>query len=1073
MLSLTHLFLHNWHRFSSQLIDVTDGLCLTGPDGADAQAVMDAIQFALLGDPARVQFAPSRLGFAQDVESYARGRMGEDRWLRTGNAVSYVILEFTETLDGGKTTCGLCIETGPRRATEYAWFILPDALNPKSFVTTGRPLPRLELRALLRNWRGARHFERAHDYQTELLGRLGGLDDRFLNLLQRAMHFEPLPRLDDFLAEWLLPPAPLDLTPLRRARERLGQLRPEAERLEKRLNALSPLLKSQNEVKRLTALRDGQTVLAALLRANAATRNVEAIQRHIAGLQEGLAATQQEMEIARAKVAETEARVREAERLEFEDGQGRRRDNLNWQLKHTTHLADSIRDHRTALGRDLNAAADGLRPLLPKPDLGPEEQFTLRELLEGIAAANRTGLTPALGPLVEAAATKLETATTRIGGTRVRLMDQIAELRRQADSLSREEEQLKTQAWPSLPPGVARMQELLTPLIGKKPPLLYEFIEVPDARWQNAVEAMLGPLRFHTIVSATWYEAARRALDEARAEVGEAGLHDPTRQYVTPPQPGSLAEKVKTIYPDLRMYVDALLGDVMTCETVEELSRYPRAITPGVIVQSGWSAHFVPPTQYQPVVIGKNAERLRKESRDRELAEVREKLSEFNRKGAELTAQLEHTETVLGHLRHAARLPALRERLNAPLDDADYRGEIAALEAALRGLDMTTAAQFVEQAKGLRLELAGLNRARDDLSHKIVSLELDLRARHNELAAAKTDSADREREAAEARAKFANVLAGAEDALAGSLKQADLAEAIREAERKERDFDSRVREERQRLTDAATSFNVSFQFVAQPSDPHEERYAQLHARLAETELPRCREQIASSEQDIDEELRDHVLRSLRERLAEAGQALTAMNDTLAGLSMDGRTYRFTAESAPDMGSLIALIADDDPSSETLSQLYETLTGPNLDERLVDYRRYLSYAIEIKDVDGAMSRLNPADPDTQAAFYLTIAASFVQAYRIRAGRGAAFGREGRPAIRLAPFAAAFAKMDTDQIGPTLDLFQRLGLQVVAATPLERCDYLVPKLATTAVLTSVGNTTLVEPYRNFAAQVVGSY
>lgn len=1064
MLSLTHLFLHNWRRFSAQLLDVADGLCLTGPDDADSLAAMDAIQFALLGDPARVRFANSRLGFAHDVESYARGRVGDDRWLRTGNTVSYIILEFSDTLDGNKTSLGICIETGPRRVTEYAWFILPDALNPKSFVTTGRPLPRLELRALLRNWRGAKHFERSHDYQTELLNRLGGLDDRFLNLFQRALTFEPLYRLDEFLAAWLLPEALLDLTPLRRARERLGQLRPEAERLDKRLNALGPILKSQGEVKRLTDLRDQHTVLAALLRAIAAGRDVEKVQKHIAQLQEQLAGTSKEMETTRATVSETEAKVREAERLEFEDGQGRRRDNLQWSLKYTTRIADSIRDHRAALQRDLNTAADGLRPLLPKPDLGPDEQLALRELLEGIAAANRGTLTPTIAPWAEAAAVKLETATIRIGGTRVRLLDQIAESRKQAETLSREEERLKTQTLPSAPPGVARLQELLTPLIGKKPLLLYEFIEVPDVRWQNAVEAMLGPLRFHAIVSATWYEGARKALAEARGELGEAELHDPTKQYVTPPQPGSLAGKVKTIYPDLRMYVDALLGDVMTCETVEELSRHPRAITPGVIVQSGWSTHFVPPTQYQPVVIGRNAERLRKELYDRELAEVRGKLSEVNHRTAELTAQLQNTETALGHLKHAAKLSSLRERLNAPLDDSEQRNEIAGLEADLRGLDMSTAAGFAERAKGLRLELAGLNRTKENLSHRIVSLELDLRARHTGLAAARTESAEREREMAEARAKFAKVVTPAEESLAASLKQADSVEAIRDAERKERDFDSRAREERQRLTDAAASFNVAFQFVAQPSDPNEERYGQLQARLATTELPRCREQIASSEQDIEEELKDHVLRLLRERLALAGQTLTAMNDTLAELGVAGKTYRVAAEAAPEMQALHNLIADDDPGPETLGQLFEALTGPDADERLVDYRRYLSYVVEVKEADGKVSRLNLADPETQAAFYLIIAASFVQVYRIRAGR------EGRPTIRLAPFASAFAKMDTDQIGPTLDLFQRIGLQVVAGTPLERCDYLVPKLATTAVLTSAGNTILVEPYRNFAAQVL---
>jgi hypothetical protein len=73
------------------------------------------------------------------------------------------------------------------------------------------------------------------------------------------------------------------------------------------------------------------------------------------------------------------------------------------------------------------------------------------------------------------------------------------------------------------------------------------------------------------------------------------------------------------------------------------------------------------------------------------------------------------------------------------------------------------------------------------------------------------------------------------------------------------------------------------------------------------------------------------------------------------------------------------------------------------------------------------------------------------------------------MRLVAFDEAFSKMDQDRIGATLDLFQYFKLQIVTATPLERCEYLVPKICTNLVLTSVGDHVIVEPYRNYEARL----
>lgn len=171
--------------------------------------------------------------------------------------------------------------------------------------------------------------------------------------------------------------------------------------------------------------------------------------------------------------------------------------------------------------------------------------------------------------------------------------------------------------------------------------------------------------------------------------------------------------------------------------------------------------------------------------------------------------------------------------------------------------------------------------------------------------------------------------------------------------------------------------------------------------------------------------------------------------------------------------LLALFAATKQQSQPLSLLIQLgLTDQEKLEQaqITDYRRYLSYDIDVIERDGTRSRLSKimgqtSGGETQTPFYVTIAASFVQLYKINE-------RSKRSTIRIVAFDEAFSKMDQDRIGSTLDLFHHFGLQIITATPIERCEYLVPKMCTTLVLTGLKDRqqrVLVEPYRNYAARL----
>jgi hypothetical protein len=121
------------------------------------------------------------------LDTYVRGKIGEDRWLRPVNTMAYLALEFWDRMRDAKLTVGACIEAGEGKGPsgDRMYFILAEALDPGLFLRDGRELARRELKQLLKNRRGARSFESLE----QMLDRLGGLNPRFHELFLRALTF--------------------------------------------------------------------------------------------------------------------------------------------------------------------------------------------------------------------------------------------------------------------------------------------------------------------------------------------------------------------------------------------------------------------------------------------------------------------------------------------------------------------------------------------------------------------------------------------------------------------------------------------------------------------------------------------------------------------------------------------------------------------------------------------------------------------------------------------------------------------------------------------------------------------
>lgn len=617
-----------------------------------------------------------------------------------------------------------------------------------------------------------------------------------------------------------------------------------------------------------------------------------------------------------------------------------------------------------------------------------------------------------------------------------------------------------------------------------------ELLEVNDPRWQNAVEAMLGRRRFNLVVAPEHFHAAARELDRARAEerLYDVGLIDlaAAQRDGRPAQPGSLATRVQAPTAAVRAYVDAVLGDIIACETVDELGRHRRAVTPEVVAYGEFTVRAVRPETYTPNFIGQKARQSQIEARQRELDAIGREL-------ADLAPQVQAAEALSRALNRQAQLAGLRERLNARLDDAELQTTLAELQAQRGALDLSGVAALEQEVRRLEAIVRREGEAQRQADREFARLTTELQIEARQRDQAEREAADREAEVRSAETERPEAVAGAAELFSPRRQAADLLDEVRNAESTAKRFETGAKHEADALFELGTAYNLDYHFSANARDPREGRYADERERLAAADLPSYRERIEQADREADHELREHVLHTLREQIAEARRKLNLINDGLGQLDFGTERYRFRAEPADDAREFYDLITADSQllgrgslfesqfyqeHQAAFDRFYEALTRKPQSEqdrrdqdRLTDYRRYLNYDILVIDkATGRESRLSrimnqTSGGETQTPFYLTIAASFVQLYRIQE-------RTRRPTIRLVAFDEAFCKMDQDRIGATLDLFHKFDLQIITATPLERCEYLAPKICTSLVLTAVRDTVHIEPYRNYAARLAES-
>ena len=1067
MKTLTRIRLINWHLFENTTITCHGTTYFIGVNGVGKSTVLDAIQFALVGGQRDVRFNQAALsGGKRTLASYVRGELGTEgqRFLR-GDATGVVALEFRNP-DGTFFVHGAVIDAfEDGRNPEITYFIVHHAAlddewffkAPGQLFDTRSFKRHLEHFALLPSG-GARAqvFTRLEDYRFHLLNRLGQLKESFTAKIVKGLAFSPLTNIREFVQLYLLDENLVDVKTLQAQLETLRHFESLAADVRERIAALDRIEDFDRERTKQQRLRI----------TNGYVRRRAEADRHVGQLKD------RRLELDEVRLSLSRA--------------ARQREDLDEQLKRANA---ALLDAQITLQTDANAQrekvlCEKIAPLeIELRDLRQREARVadmlarevddarqLREMLlsdgQAIPAALDDFIAqPRLNiqPLIST----LETLGQDYAHQAALLNEQLRALREEAAQLDREIQQLhsgdREASYESAAPQAMKLQRLLRAelnLADDEILFLCTLLHVPDEAWQDAVEGWLGRNRFTLLVPPAHYAAAMKLYRERRQTLDLYGvaLLDTARvrQHPRSASPGSLAAEVHATDPAARAFIDLLLGGAIKCDSLEALREQRLGVTRDCFVRRNFTDSHLNPHVYHRWFIGERALPRQIEQRAARLKDIADQLAALNDR---LAARHERLALTRDKVRRFVELEHLLPDLDrlplAVTRLADLKAELAAIDTRSAGALRAEVERWRAEANRVQEQTTQLDRQIGASEKQAETIERDLIPQLEQAIAIALHDAQ-EFPAHENAGELIEEVSKEYDR---RRERQPLETVLQNAARYESDYQSAESRSRDRLREAKQAYSLKYDF-GYDEDEDAARYLIERQKFVESELPQYEARIAAQRALAEQELVENFIHRLREQIEEARQQLDYLNDTLKELRFGGERFEFITKAEPSLRQVYDMVMDsqailgDSLFESDFRQkhqagwdvLFERLTAKDSDEaaqelrELQDYRNYLQYDIRIQYPGGdraLLSHINAkkSGGETTTPFYVAMAASFAQAYRLNQPRAS-------DTIRLALFDEAFSKMDTARTASALQFMREAGLQVLLATPPDKSGALLP-------------------------------
>lgn len=1093
---MKRLLLIHWHYFTHETIYFDKINFLTGKNASGKSTIVDALQLVLLCDTSGTFFNKAARGRGnRTLSGYLRGELGDDeesgfRYLREGRFTSYIALEFYDEEKDKFFTVGCCFDTYAENDMQKLFFRFDNAMPDHEFIVDKVPMDITALRLYIKERYTAGHSYTTdvnRDFKQDLYGKLGGLRDRFGQLLKKAVSFNPNVDIQQFISEFVCDPQQtVDVSRMQENIRSYKNLERETSVLKERIELLSQIIDTHQA---FATYRQNEILYSYLIdRARLSIKENE------------LSDARQRSDIYRDKLTSLKS---ELEQLKTEQSRFQNERDIMQVNLHNNKQAQVLEQMQTQIAekeqqiRVLNnelqrytallvrnvtswfASASALLQIIKGVDysiinpilvsridalIGESEQ-----LLGDISSLRSPDVSAILnvgkdGLLHHAAAA--DSIKSQSDGLVRRFDEEQKVVAINRTALQKEQQSLESGIY-QFPQDVIDLKEAIYSHLhlksgsAVKVAIVAEVAEIKNDRWRNVIEGYLNTQKYYLIVAPEHFSTAIQVYDHIKRQksIYNTGIVDVEKlKRLTPTRdPGSLAEEIDTDDPNVRLFLDFTLGRVKKCEHVGELRRHRTAVTDDGMLYQNFVVRAMNPNRWEKPAIGQCAIKQRLEAVKREIMDLTEKIlmyssikSAFGHGSGIVFLSQSDAEQIIASATNFGQIPEIEQeiqRLNREMETVD-RSAVDALQKRIAQLGETLS----ELGKNIEQQIKDSGALEEQLrvcsEETIPKLTKELIAMRVQLE--ETFPSEWVEETGAPR--YIRELSTRGDA--ANIERAFPRELSRSVNAKDAMWDE--------LRNSRRKYNDSYKMGHDVNAVDNEVYDNAWLELSDIKLPDYLSKIEDARSKAFEQFQEDFLSRLQNNINDAKRQIDGLNSALSGSSFGEDTYRFRIVARPEYKRYYDMIVDpmlleggynllteqyNAKYKEEIAELFSIITNESENAKaqahddyekrvqaFTDYRTYLTFDLEVINKDGESQRLSKtlgkkSGGETQTPFYIAVLASFAQLYRIGRDRTA-------NTSRIILFDEAFSKMDGERIVLSVELLRQFNFQVVLSAPPDK-------------------------------------
>ncbi|NTW71345.1 MAG: AAA family ATPase [Eubacteriaceae bacterium] len=1061
---LTRIRLINWHYFVNETISVNGSFLISGENTAGKSTVLDAIQLVLTTNHRKFNTAANEKS-SRDLKGYVRCKTGneDNAYIRTGSVITYVALEFYEEKAARYFTLGVKIDSPDEESKlTIKWFREEGRLEELSFLTSGRPSMTEEFR---RNDRKVNLISQISEAKARFGQRLGNLEDRFFDMIPKSLAFKPMDNVKEFINRFILAEKTIEVATLRNNIASLKELEDLMCITKEKIDDLKSILSKNEEI--IVKDREIKTneVLIRKAEIEAKKLEVEFLEKNSQMISHELQSEQNRFE--RLSSSLQNERDRQTS-LQVAMGQNE-----------TVQLIKDTRHRIEILKKDKDNAQQSLDKL-NKMLKNMSEALTLLNQFE-VYVISRENLMSLGSAEIDAGLKsehlfllkkELSALLDDYSSDNVRQKDLLENYKSQKIKLEQEIRNLKNKKM-TYPENTVKLvmalnKEFLRQGIRSEPRILSDLLEITDPKWQNAVEGYLNTQRFYIIVEPQHYKVALEVYNRIKKEVHTVGLVNTGKLDIkVGADREALAYVMKSENRWAKAYVIYLLNRVFRCEDVEQLKDHKVAITPDCMLYQNFAVRKIDEKVYRTPFIGTYAYEVQLKIKEAELETVDIEIADAQK-------NLKRLQSVIEKLA-ACSVEVLEENMEAPfgLKTANDQIQKETLELKKAESDpsyIQIQIQIEECEKLIKKLQEDVNRT----NMRIGSHENQIKSNQKMISEVTFYIQTLEnnfRELCESDIESAEL---GLNKFREQVKQKAPATIVQNFSPMKTGMQNKKSELTGELVKLQINYCSKNDCDLGSGDEQIQEYINEHHKLVASDIVKYEEDLEKAKENCHMEFRESFLASLKEYIGDAKTEFRNLNAALKDIYYGEDSYKFELTSNKKKESIYQMITSrrneegfnlwsssfEEEYKEEMEDLFAKLTayddrGEKVLAEYTDYRSYLDYDIIVEKKDGTVQRFSKiygekSGGETQTPYYVAIAASFVQLYKLG------------DTIRIIMLDEAFDKMDDNRIATMMDFLNSQNFQIILATPPAKLEVIGEKVDTILMAMREGTNSIIEEY-----------